>query len=116
MEQRATVTVIRGHGEERMRQAIAQGLVREDLKGDFEEVLRQLDEVRAELKMARLAVAEERKSYERFAKLYQDSLRAMRREEKRRKRKNDCAIAITVFVTIFVIVLLSMMLCRAIFG
>ena len=51
-EQRATVTVLRGHGEERLRQAIMQGLVREDLQGDFNEVLQRLDSMRRDLNRA----------------------------------------------------------------
>ena len=98
-EQRTTVTVLRGHGEERLRQAIMQGLVREDLQGDFNEVLQRLDSMRRDLNRADELLAHERASYERFKKLYENA-----------------KMASCVFVAMFVIVLLCMAICRLIFG
>lgn len=115
-EQRATVTVLRGHGEERLRQAIMQGLVREDLQGDFNEVLQRLDSMRRDLNRADEMLTHERASYERFKKLYYDALRAKQREDERKRRYENAKMASCVFVAMFVIVLLCMAICRLIFG
>ncbi len=115
-EQRATVTVIRGHGEERLRQAIMQGLVREDLQNDVTEVLQRLEVMQRDLNRANEMLASERKSYERFKRLFYDALRAKQREDDRKKRYENAKMASCVFVAMFVIVLLCMAICRAIFG
>ena len=41
-QQRASVVMLRGHGEDRLRQAIMQGLIRDDIAADVDEVLRQI--------------------------------------------------------------------------
>ena len=45
---RASVIMMRGHGEQRLRQAMMQGLVREEIAADVEELLQQVDDARRE--------------------------------------------------------------------
>lgn len=115
-EQRATVTVLRGHGEERLRQAIMQGLVREDLQSDVNEVLQRLESMQRDLKSANEFLENERKSYERFKKLYYEALRAKQREDNRKKRYENAKMMAGVFMAMFVIVFVCMAICKALMG
>lgn len=45
---RASVIMMRGHGEQRLRQAIMQGLVREDVADDIAELLQRIEDARRE--------------------------------------------------------------------
>lgn len=115
-QNRAAVVMLKGHGEERLRQAIAQGLVREDLKKDFEEVLKQVEQARNELKFAQLSLSDARKSLAHFQKTYYEALRAQQREEERAKKFESVKMIALAFGSMFLIVLLCMMICRMIFG
>ena len=115
-QNRAAVVMLKGHGEERLRQAIAQGLVREDLQKDFEEVLKQVEEARNELKFAQFGLSDARKSLSYFQKTYYEALQAKQREEARAKKFESAKMIALAFGSMFIIVLLCMMICRMIFG
>lgn len=108
--------MLKGHGEERLRQAIAQGLVREDLLKDFDEVLKQTESMRNELQRAKFSLADAQKSLSHFQKTYYEALRAKQREDERAKKFENAKLFALVFGSMFVIVLLCMVICRMIFG
>ena len=112
----ASVIMIRGHGEDRLRQAIQQGLVSKDLHDDVDEVLKDIHKARFDLDAANRQLENERKSYARFEKLYYKALEAQRREDMRKKKFTDAKLAALLFGMMFIVVLLCMMICRAIFG
>lgn len=112
----ASVIMLRGHGEDRLRQAIQQGLVAKDLQADVEEVLKEITKARFDLDVANNLIENERKSYIRFEKLYYEALKAKSREDKRKNRFNDLKMAALLFGMMFIVVLVCMMICKAIFG
>lgn len=113
---RASVIMLRGHGEDRIRQAIQQGLVAKDLQDDVEKVLKDITKARFDLDVANKLLEDERKSYIRFEKLYYEALKAKNREDKRKQKYSDIKMAALFFGVMFIVVLLCMMICRAIFG
>jgi len=112
----ATVMMLKSHGEERLRQAIAQGLVREDLMADFNEVLAQVDSLKNELHFAQLSLADAQKALAHFKEVYNDALRAKQREDARVEKFNNIKLFALLFGSMFAIILVCMMICRLIFG
>ncbi len=115
-QQRASVIMLRGHGEERLRQAIMQGLVREEIAADVDEVLRQIDSVKRSNRLLNEDVCHQKKELDRFKQIYYDAIRDAQKAKDRKKRNQDAVMYAFVVGTIFIIVLVSMMICRLIFG
>lgn len=114
--QRASVVVMKGHGEKRLRQALMQGLVRDEITDDVQEVLEDIDKKQKELDSLRYSLGEANKTIEEHRRIYYDALRAKQREDKRAEKHETAKMLSFVGGTMFLIVLLSMMICRAIFG
>lgn len=112
----ATVVMLKSHGEERIRQAIAQGMVREDLMDDFKEVLSQVDSMRSELQFVQSNLTDAQKSLTHFQKTYYDALKAKQREDARNEKFSNIKLFAMLFGSTFVIIFLCMMICRWIFG
>jgi len=113
---RASVIMMRGHGEERLRQAMMQGLVREELAADVEELLHQVEEARSEhgvLERNYRGALQRIGDYER---IYNDAIRAHQREEARKKKNAELKERAIAVAIIFLIVLVSTAISRAIFG
>ena len=114
--ERASVVMLRGHGEQRLKQAIMQGLVREEVASDVEEVLRQIEKTKADNAL----LADQKKRLEgelgRYRSIYFDAIRAHQREKARKARATAAAGYIIAFAAIFAIVLLCTIIARAIFG
>ena len=115
-QQRARVIVLRGHGEDRLRQAIMQGLIREDIAADVNEVLRQIDAVKQSNKQLNDEYYQQKQELERFMAIYYDALLCAQKAKTRKKQNQDTVMYAFVVGTIFIIVLASMMICRLIFG
>jgi hypothetical protein len=113
---RASVIMMRGHGEQRLRQAMMQGLVREEIASDVEELLQQIDDARREheqLTNSYRAAAQRVSEYER---IYYDAVGAFQREEARKKKNAELKNKAKAVAILFIIVLVSTIICNAIFG
>lgn len=113
---RASVIMMRGHGEQRLRQAMMQGLVREEIASDVEELLQQIDDARREheqLTNSYRAAAQRVSEYER---IYYDAVGAFQREEARKKKNAELKDKAKAVAILFIIVLVSTIICNAIFG
>lgn len=108
--------MLRGQGEDRLRQAMQQGLIAKDLQADVDEVLKDITKARFDLDVANKLLENERKSYIRFEKLYYEALKAKSREDNRKQKYSDIKTVAFLFGVMFIVVLLCMMICRAIFG
>ena len=108
--------MLRGHGEDRLRQAIMQGLIRDDIAADVDEVLRQIEAVKRSNKLLNDDFCHQKKELDRFKQIYYDAIRDAQRAQNRKRRNQDAISYAMVAGTIFIIVLLSMMICRLIFG
>lgn len=101
--ERATVMLLHGSGEDRLRQAIAQGLVSKEVQKDIEDVLAEAEEARvyaesmqrqvekhkslvAEMENE-LSAMQQRENED--ARYYAKAVEAFKREEKRRKENAD---------------------------
>lgn len=115
-QQRASVVMLRGHGEDRLRQAIMQGLIRDDIAADVDEVLRQIEAVKRSNKLLNDDFCHQKKELDRFKQIYYDAIRDAQRAQNRKRRNQDAISYAMVAGTIFIIVLLSMMICRLLFG
>lgn len=115
-QQRASVIVLRGHGEDRLRQAIMQGLIRDDIAADVNEVLRQIDAVKQSNKQLNDEYYQQKQELERFRAIYYDALLCAQKAKTRKKQNQDTVMYAFVVGTIFIIVLASMMIYRLIFG
>mgnify|MGYP003216118298 CR=1 FL=1 len=112
----ASVIMLRGHGEDRLRQAMQQSLVAKDLQSDVEEVLKDIAKARFDLDVANKLLEDERRSYYRFEKLYHQCVLAKQKEDMRKKRFDNIKGGAILFGMVFIVVLLCMMICRVIFG
>ncbi len=114
--ERASVVMLRGHGEQRLRQAIMQGLVREEVAADVDEVLRQIEKVTSECNR----LADQKKHLEgelnRFRSIYFDAMRAHQREKARKAKVTAAAGYAAAFAALFAIILICTLISRAIFG
>jgi len=114
--ERASVVMLRGHGEQRLKQAIMQGLVREEVAADVDEVLRQIEKIKAE----NAFLTDQKKRIEaelnRYRGVYFDAIRAHQREKARRANANAAISYALAFAAIFTIVLVCTLIARAIFG
>lgn len=113
---RVSVIMMRGHGEQRLRQAMMQGLVREEIASDVEELLQQIDDARREheqLTNSYRAAAQRVSEYER---IYYDAVGAFQREEARKKKNAELKNKAKAVAILFIIVLVSTIICNAIFG
>lgn len=113
---RASVVLMKGHGESRVRQALMQDLIRNDIVGDVQEVLDEIEKKRADIEALNHSLYETEKQLNEHRKIYYDALRAKQREDKRNENIETAKILIAIGGGVFLIVLLSMMICRAIFG
>lgn len=115
-EQRASVIMLRGHGEDRLRQAMMQGLIRDELTADVQDVLRQIEAVKRDNQMLSDSFRHQKQENERFKKIYFDALLAAEKAKRRKKQRNDIYSYAIVAGTIFIVVLLSSIICKLIFG
>lgn len=113
---RASVVLMKGHGEKRVRQALMQDLIRNDIVEDVQEVLDEIEKKRADIEALNHSLCETEKQLNEHRKIYYDALRAKQREDKRNENIETAKIVIAIGGGVFLIVLLSMMICRAIFG
>lgn len=115
-EQRASVIMLRGHGEDRLRQAMMQGLIRDELAADVQDVLRRIEAIKLDNKMLNDSLRHEKQENERFKRIYYDALLAAEKAKRRKNQRKDIYSYAIVAGTIFLIVLLSSIICKLIFG
>lgn len=121
--ERASVVLMRGHGEERIRDAMMQGLVREELQKDVDEVLRQIDDIRNEYDLLYKNHQQLSRNNQQAAqelddlrRIYYDAIKAHQRETARKAKNEALKQKLAHVGVIFLIVLVSTMISRAIFG
>ena len=113
---RASAIMIRGNGEHRLRQAMMHGLIREEIASDVEELLKQIDDVRRENEQLTNNYRGAAQRVSEYERIYYDAVGAFQREKARKKKNaelNDKAKAVAI---LFLIVLVSTIICNAIFG
>lgn len=113
---RASVIMMRGHGEQRLRQAMMQGLVREEIAADVEELLQQVDDARREHEQLDRNYRGAVQRVGEYERLYFDAVGAFQREEARNKKNAERKEKAKAVAIIFLIVLVSTIISRAIFG
>ena len=115
-QQRASVIMLRGYGEERLRQAMMQGLIRDELAADVQEVLRQSESVKRDNKFLRESLCHQKQEVERYKKIYFNAIYAAETAKRRKRQRKDIYNYAIVAGALFLIVLLSSIICRLIFG
>ena len=113
---RASVIMMRGHGEQRLRQAMMQGLVREEIAADVEELLQQVDDARREHEQLDRNYRGAVQRVAEYERIYFDAVGAFQREEARNKKNAERKEKAKAVAIIFLIVLVSTIISRAIFG
>lgn len=113
---RASVIMMRGHGEQRLRQAMMQGLVREEVAADVEELLQQVDDARREHEQLDRNYRGAVQRVGEYERIYFDAVGAFQREEARNKKNAERKEKAKAVAIIFLIVLVSTIISRAIFG
>ena len=113
---RASVIMMRGHGEQRLRQAMMQGLVREEIAADVEELLQQVDDARREHEQLDRNYRGAVQRVGEYERIYFDAVGAFQREEARNKKNAERKEKAKAVAIIFLIVLVSTIISRAIFG
>ena len=113
---RASVIMMRGHGEQRLRQAMMQGLVREEIAADVEELLQQVDDARREHEQLDRNYSGAVQRVWEYERIYFDAVGAFQREEARNKKNAERKEKAKAVAIIFLIVLVSTIISRAIFG
>lgn len=113
---RASVIMMRGHGEQRLRQAMMQGLVREEIAADVEELLQQVDDARREHEQLDRNYRGAVQRVGEYERIYFDAVGAFQREEARNKKNAERKEKAKAVAVIFLIVLVSTIISRAIFG
>lgn len=102
-KERATVMLLHGSGEDRLRQVIAQGLVSKEVQQDIEDVLAEAEDARVYAESMQRQVEKQkslveamesdlkamRQREEEDAQYYAKAVAAYKREEKRRKENAD---------------------------
>ena len=112
----ASVIMMRGHGEQRLRQAMMQGLVREEIAADVEELLQQVDDARREHEQLDRNYRGAVQRVGEYERIYFDAVGAFQREEARNKKNAERKEKAKAVAIIFLIVLVSTIISRAIFG
>lgn len=117
---RASVVMMRGHGEERLRQALMQGLVREEIVADVEEVLKRADDMRQENERLSASCFGASQRVAEYERIYYDAVGAYQQEEARKKKrselKSDVLFVSVIFLIVLVSTIISEIIGRAIFG
>lgn len=113
---RASVIMMRGHGEQRLRQAMMQGLVRDEIAADVEELLQQVDDARREHEQLDRNYRGAVQRVGEYERIYFDAVGAFQREEARNKKNAERKEKAKAVAIIFLIVLVSTIISRAIFG
>lgn len=117
---RASVVLMRGNGEERLRQALMQGLVREEIVADVEEVLKRADDMQRENERLSANYYGATKRVAEYERIYSGAVEAYQREEARRKKrselKSDALFISVIFLIVLVSTIVSEIIGRAIFG
>lgn len=113
---RASVIMMRGHGEQRLRQAMMQGLVREEIASDVEELLQQIDDARREHEQLTNSYRNAAQRVSEYERIYYDAVGAFQREEARKKKNAELKDKAKAVAILFIIVLVSTIICNAIFG
>ena len=113
---RASVIMMRGHGDQRLRQAMMQGLVREEIAADVEELLQQVDDARREHEQLDRNYRGAVQRVGEYERIYFDAVGAFQREEARNKKNAERKEKAKAVAIIFLIVLVSTIISRAIFG
>ncbi len=121
--ERASVVLMRGHGEERIRNAMMQGLIRDELQKDVDEVLQQIDSIRGEYDLLyknhqQLTRNHQQASQELedMRRIYYDAVKSYQRETERKAKNDAFKQKLAHVAVIFLIVLVSTIISRAIFG
>ena len=119
----AAVVMLKEHGEERLRKAIAQGLVREELLGDFQEVLGTCESLRAQnndlvgqINSLNFRLSEANRTLDHFKQVYNEALRAKQREDDKKARFDGLKFFALLIGGAFAVVCPCMLICRLVFG
>lgn len=119
----AAVVMLKEHGEERLRKAIAQGLVREELLSDFQEVLGNCENLRArnddlvgQINSLNYRLSEANRTLDHFKQVYNDALRAKQREDDKKARFESLKFFALLIGGAFAVVCPCMLICRLVFG
>lgn len=119
----AAVVMLKEHGEERLRKAIAQGLVRDELLGDFQEVLSNCENLRArnddlvgQINSLNYRLSEANRTLDHFKQVYNEALRAKQREDDKKARFDGLKFFALLIGGAFAVVCPCMLICRLVFG
>lgn len=110
MEQRANVIMLKCHGEERLKKAMAQGLIAQDIMDDVQEVLNENDILKSDLSFLsdeKKRMAFKLKNYEH---IFTEALKAQNRENKRKERMETFAAYGKLFGIVIGLVFVTTML------
>ena len=114
--ERTSVVMLRGHGEERLRTAIMQSLIREELIQDVEEVLREIDSIRCENQLLKTNLKNRNAELDKYRGMFVEAIQFQKKAEARKAKLGTASCCAIAAGTLFVIILACMMICRAIFG
>lgn len=119
----AAVVMLKEHGEERLRKAIAQGLVRGELLGDFQEVLGNCESLRAQnsnladqINRLNFRLSEVNRTLDHFKQVYNEALRAKQREDDKKARFDGLKFFVLLIGGAFAVICPCMLICRLVFG
>lgn len=119
----AAVVMLKEHGEERLRKAIAQGLVRDELLNDFQEVLGNCEDLRAQndrlagqINSLNFRLSEVNRTLDHFKEVYNEALRAKQREDDKKERLNSLKFFALFLCGAFAVICPCMLICRLVFG
>ena len=108
---RAAVVMMRGTGEQRLQQAIAQGLLQEDFIDDVQAVLKQAEETNTNYGILTAQYNQLQHELQGYRTSYREAVMAQQRETARKTRWDDfkafAILLLIVFVMVFGSVLLS---------
>lgn len=113
---RASVVYLKGHGEQRLRTAIMQGLVREEIKDCVDEVLAQNEAMKAEKDVLIAKNSQLERELERYSRVYKNAMAEFNRAQKRKRKRNDAAACVAIFTFLVSAVFVGCSIFKALFG
>lgn len=115
-KERACADNERAHSVERLRTAIKESLIREELVHDVEEILREFDSVKIQNQILSNHLKTKTNELKRYKGIFLEAIRLQKEAEARRAKLGVAASCAIAAGTLFVIILACMLICRAIFG
>lgn len=119
----AAVVMLKEHGEERLRKAISQGLVREELLNDFNEILDQNERLRSQngdlvrqINSLNYQLSEADRTLGQFKQVYYEALQAKQREDDKKNRFENLKFFALLLCGAFAVICPCMLICRLVFG